>query len=133
LLAAGLAAVLHDLTGSDILYLPFKAGKEEPTGPWPVPLRLQHSERGSSRPDKCNRARNFLRGDSVATHPGAGYYAERASNIISKIGDRFPFILFDIDVAFGAAADAIPMFADVHIEVVDSVPPAVKSDGPPAR
>ena len=134
LLAAGLAAVLYDLTGSDILYLQVKAGKEEPTG-----AMGQFVSDSSTLSGEAGALITLIApGISTLEIPlpptqAAGYYAERASNIISKIGDRFPFILFDIDVAFNFADDAIPMFADVHIELVDSVPPAVKSAGPPGK
>jgi len=57
-------------------------------------------------------------------------YAERASNLISNLSSRFPFMVFDLNSDVPELLESVQLFADVLIEIVD-VPsgPTTKSDG----
>jgi NTE family protein len=124
MLAGGLAAVLHDLTGSEILILEARPSQQEATGATGELLSGSLTLSGDAA-GLIQRTATGISSVQIPLRAGeaSGYYAERASNLISKLSDRFPFFIFDIDSAFGSAADAIPMFSDVLIEIVESLPP----------
>jgi NTE family protein len=134
MLAAGLAAVLHDLTGAEILTLQLKPSHEEATGA--VAEMLSGSLSLSA--DAANLIQKNAVGISTVDIPmrsgeATGYYAERASNIISKLSDRYPFLIFDLDAALGGAIEAIPMFSDVLVEVVESITPLAPENKTPGQ
>lgn len=134
MLAAGLAAVLHDLTGSEILTLQLKPSNEEATGAVAEMLSGSLSLSGEA----ANLIQKTAVGISTVEIPlrtgeATGYYAERASNIISKLSDRFPFLIFDVNTALGAAVEAIPMFSDVLVEIVETLPPVKTEEKTPGQ
>lgn len=127
-----LAGILHDLTGSDVLLARVhdsEVGAEgaiwdllsdAPTPPEALTALLKEESTGVARldiPAKIDRS--------------AAFYSERASNLISKLGERFPFIVFDLAAEPATLLDAVPEFSDIFIEIVDAptVAPAKQGGG----
>jgi len=52
-----------------------------------------------------------------------GYYAEKASNLISMMSERYSFMIFDLSEALKALTEATPLFADVYLDLVDYAAP----------
>ncbi len=130
MLAEALAAVLHDLTGSQILLVKVISDAEGPQG------ELKEILNWGGSGDDLDRAINTSEGVStlhVPARPGqdAGYYGERGSSLISRYSERFPFIVFDLNAEPRGVMEAIDLFSDVYIELVDRVEPA--SQKPPGK
>ncbi len=47
------------------------------------------------------------------------FYAERASNLISNLSGKFPFIVFDLNHDVTGLLDSVPLFSDVYVDIVD--------------
>ncbi len=52
----------------------------------------------------------------------AAFYSERASNLISNLSDRFPFMVFDLASEPRELFEAVPQFSDIFVEIVDAPP-----------
>ena len=130
LLSKALAAVLHDLTGSEILLVHVSPDETGPVGELAAILA---GGKGSSG-DALDRAITSVdKGVSILDVPARSgldknYYAERASNLISRFSERFPFIVFDMNVEPRGIMEAMDMFSDVYIELVDSAEPPRKEN-----
>lgn len=59
---------------------------------------------------------------SIGARPGkpAQYYAERASNMIGKLDELFPFIIINLGSEVPELVDAAEQFSDVFIEISDT-------------
>ncbi|MGA2213135.1 MAG: patatin-like phospholipase family protein [Bryobacteraceae bacterium] len=131
MLAQALAAVLHDLTGSQILLVKVISDAEGPQG------ELKEILNWGGSGDDLDRAINDV-SEGVSTlhvpaRPGqdTSYYGERGSSLISRYSERFPFIVFDLNAEPRGVMEAIDLFSDVYIELVDRVEPA--SQKPPGK
>jgi NTE family protein len=121
MLAQSLAAVLHDLTGGQILLIQVVPDPEGPKGELAEILKW-----GGSDDDVERAINNVAKGVStlkVPARPGqdTGYYAECGSSLISRFSERFPFIVFDLNTEPRGVMEAIDLFSDVYIEFVDRV------------
>ena len=123
MLSRALGAVLHDLTGCEVLLVAFSSNAESAEAlPW-----------GTSG-DALERAMTgvtdgvFALSAPVRTGEDPNYYAECGSSIISRFSDRFPFIIFDIDAEPRGLTESIDLFSDVYIEIGDTAAPPKKAD-----
>ena len=130
MVANALAAVLHDLTGSQILLVHVSIGADGPQG---ALAEILDGGMGSSG-DALDRAVTTI-AEGVSTldvpaRPGRdkNFYAERASNLISRFSERFPFIVFDMNVEPRGVMEAMDMFSDVYVEVVDTAEAPTKRE-----
>jgi NTE family protein len=120
LLSKALAAVLHDITGAEVLLISLSAADTGPRSELTEILQLG----GSS--DALDRAMEPVAEGvfslNVPALPGQdkNYYGEYGSTLVSRFSDRFPFIIFDIDGESPSVTEAIDLFSDVYIEIVDS-------------
>jgi NTE family protein len=130
MLSKALAAVMHDITGVDILLVHVSADE---SGPQAELAEILAGGKGSSG-DAIDRAIKTVHdGVSILDVPARSgldknYYAERASNLISRFSERFPFIIFDMNVEPRGIMEAMDMFSDVYIEMVDTAQPPTKKD-----
>jgi NTE family protein len=126
MLAQALAAVLHDLTGSQILLVQVVP---DPAGPG---RELQEILNWGGSSDALDRAiSNVAKGVStlnVPARPGqdTSYYGECGSSLVSRYSERFPFIIFDLNAEPRGVMEAIDLFSDVYIEFVTSASPPNK-------
>ena len=128
IVASALAGILHDLTGSDVLLISVKPSEAGAEGAVAALL-------SDAPPDGTDTYSSLLRQDSdgvmmldipARVDRTAAFYSERASNLISKLSDRFPFMVFDLASEPVSLFDAVPKFSDIFVEIVDA-PPAVAS------
>ena len=121
--AASLAGVMHDLTGQEVLLLRTNLSEAAPDSAIDQLL--------SDNPAPLGNA-----GDAIRTEDGVAvidiplrqdksveFYGERASNVVSKLADRFPFMIFDLCSEPECLAEAVPLFCDIQIEIVRQAAP----------
>jgi NTE family protein len=135
LIATCLADYLHELTNQDVLLVSVQMSATAAQG---VVGELLSED---SHPDD-SRVNEVLLTDiggvSVLEVPArtdlpVPFYAERASNLISNMSTRFPFMVFDLNTDVAGLIDSVPLFSDVFIEIVDlPTPPPTKSSVDPA-
>ena len=120
MLSKALAAVLHDLTGLEILVVHLSSDSAGPHGE-----SAENPQQGASG-DALDRAiDNVALGVytlNVAARSGEdpNYYAECGSSLISRFNERFPFIIFDINSEPRGVMKAIDLFSDVYVEIGDT-------------
>ncbi len=121
LVASSLAGVLHDLTGADVVIVRVRATLEPPTDVFRELL-----SNGQLTDDQLS---NLFRQDSDGVMcvevPGraglsATIYEEKASNLVSKLSQKFQFIVFDLGMDPKGLLEAVPTFSDVFVELVDN-------------
>jgi NTE family protein len=114
MLARALAAVLSDITGSQVLVVHATAREgDEPRAVIDVSDGLDQAvlPLGEGVFTLDVPARSGLAPD---------YYAERGSDLISRFASRFPFIIFDINAEPRGLAEAVELFSDVQLEISDT-------------
>jgi len=127
MLSEALAAVLHDLTGSQILLVRLSSCAVGPEGELAEILHWGGSGEALERAISKIAQGVFIL--DVPARPGqdANYYAECGSSLISRFSDRFPFIIFDMNTERGVL-EALDLFSDVYIEIGDTAEPPKKAD-----
>ncbi len=140
MVATSLAGILHDLTGADVLMVHVHPGLTRAEGTVADLLSdaLTHGPEAFNDLMQQHRDGVFLVEVPVFGEHPVSFYSERASNLISKLSDRFPFMIFDLAAENPALWDSVPGFADVAVEIVDAppppaAPPAAGADQPAAR
>ncbi len=133
LVASVLADYLHSLTRQDILLVKVVPDERGAEG---ALARLLSSEPGDAYEDLSTLLPETGSGVYTLKIPArsgqtASWYAERASNLISRLSDRFTLMIFDLISEPSALFEAVPFFSDVCIEIVDS--PSAVPRRPPAR
>ncbi|MEO7649934.1 MAG: patatin-like phospholipase family protein [Bryobacteraceae bacterium] len=128
MLAQALAAVLHDLTGAQVLLIRVTL---DPAGPKGELAEILHWGGSGEALDRA--IDSFAEGVftlNVPARPGQdpNYYAECGSSIISRFSERFPFIIFDIGAEARGVMKAIDLFSDVYIEIGDTAEPPKQAD-----
>jgi len=132
IVASSLAGILHDITGADVLLVrvhPSEVGAEGDVAtllsdaPVLDPLVFAHLVKEEGKgvaavdiPARIDRT--------------AAFYSVQASNLISKLSDLFPFMVFDLAAEPLALFDAIPEFSDIFVEIVDAPVAAPKPPAP---
>jgi len=126
MLAEALAAVLHDLTGSQILLVEVLPDAEGPQGDLAEILRWGGS--GEALDRAISTVAQGVSTLKVPARPGldSSYYAECGSSLISRYSERFPFIVFDMNTEPRGVMEAVDVFSDVFIEIVDTADPPAK-------
>ena len=131
LIARCVAAVLHDLTGVDILVLSMRPGDEP--GNDAVGQLLSNSlvVDADAVQQAIRQTGAGIWSLDIPTRKGMGpeYHEERASNLISKLSDRFPFMIFDLSAELPFLVTAVATFSDIYIEIVNQLEP-VSRDQP---
>jgi NTE family protein len=133
IISAGLAGILRDLTGSEVLLVRVWPGKVAPQGS----LEQLLSDELDLANDNVNPAiRPLSDGISVLDVPArvdqtAQFYSERSSNLISRVSGRFRFILYDLGSEPQALVDSARDFADAIIEVVEKPEDLASHNGTP--
>jgi NTE family protein len=128
MLSKALAAVLHDLTGSQILLVSLSS---DPAGPKGEPVEIpQPGGSGDALDRAINNIAQGVFTLNVPARPGqdTNYYVECGSSLISRFSERFPFIIFDIDAEPRGLMEAIDLFSDVYIEIGDTAELPRKAD-----
>jgi NTE family protein len=138
LIASMLADCLHQLTGQDVLLVTVQMSATAANG--------VVGELLSDNTKPVDESVNEILltdtgGASVLEVPARSdlpvpFYAERASNLISNLSSRFPFMVFDLNTEIGGLVESVPLFSDVFIEIVDvPTPPPTKSivDAAPSK
>lgn len=120
LVASALAGVLHDLTKANVIIVRVRASEHAPAGDI---LELLSNSQWSDE-----LASRLIRTDSegvslveVTGRRGldTSVYEEKASNVVSKLSQKFQFIVFDLGMDPQGLMDAVPTFSDVFVEIVD--------------
>ncbi len=121
IVAAGLAGILHDLTGADVLLVRAWPGKGAPQGA----VEQLLSDDLDIGTDKVSPGiQTGTSGVSTLDVPvridkTAQFYADRSSNLIARVSDHFRFIVYDLGSEPKALMDSAKEFADVIIELVE--------------
>ena len=120
LVARGLAAALHDLTGSEVLLVTVVPGHKAPEGAVAQLLSDEFEPEGESVNAACKSNGS---GFSVLDVPvrmdrDAAFYVERSSNLIAKVSERFRFVVFDLGSEPRELAESASGFSDVLIDIV---------------
>jgi NTE family protein len=128
LISACLADYLHELTGQDVLLVTVRVS---PTADGMVGELLSEDSHPSDE-SMDGVLLTDIGGASVLEVPARTdlpipYYAERASNLISNLSSRFPFMVFDLNTNIAGLMESVPLFSDVFIEIVNVPTP------PPTR
>jgi NTE family protein len=121
LVASGVAAVLHDLTGSEVLLIRAVPGHIAPEGAVAQLLSDEFEPAGESVRAACKSDRSGL---SVLDVPvrmdrDAAFYVERSSNLIAKVSERFRFVVFDLGSEPRALVESASGFSDALIDIVE--------------
>ncbi len=125
LIATFLADYLHELTGQDVLRVSVQVSEKAADGVVGDLL----SESAHTHEAGVNEVlATDAGGVSVLEVPArkelaVPFYAERASNLISNLSGRFPFIVFDLNYDVTGLLDSVPLFSDVFIDIVDEPGP----------
>jgi NTE family protein len=131
LIATCLAGALHDLTGADVLLVTVSPGEEAAQGAVGQLLSdsLGVDSDAVKNAIKQNAAGVWTLDVPARTDLPVTWYEERASNLISKLTDRFSFMVFDLGAEPRGLIHAVPMFSDVFVEIVDAPEPAPPAEG----
>jgi NTE family protein len=129
LVATFLADYLHELTGQDVLLVSVRVGDQAAEG-IVGQLLSDNSLRSDERVTEVLPTESG--GVSVLEVPARvelpiEFYAERASNLISNLSTRFPFMVFDLNTDVPGLLESVPLFSDVFIEIVDTPAAAVSA------
>jgi NTE family protein len=129
LISACLADCLHQLTGQDVLLVTVRMS---PTAAEGVVGELLSQDSHPSDESVDGILLTDIGGASVLEVPArtdlpVPFYAERASNLISNLSNRFPFMVFDLNTNIAGLMESVPLFSDVFIEIVNVPTP------PPTR
>ena len=129
LLAQSLAAVLHDITGSQILLIQVVQDQEGPKGE--LKEILNWGGTGETLDKAINNVAKGVSTLNVPARPGQGttYYAECGSSLVSHYSERFPFIIFDMNAEPQGVMEAVDYFSDIYIEFVDTAEQQPKKSG----
>src|SRR5438067_3286841 len=97
IIAASLAAFLHELTGQEVLLVHVRAGEKTDGG---LVGQLLSDKPTHSIDEMASVLKPGSSGATVLNVTArkdldVSYYAERASNLISNLSSRFPFMIFD--------------------------------------
>jgi NTE family protein len=125
LIATILADYLHELTGQDVLRVSVQLSETAAEG---LAGELLSGD---------SHARDRVEHEVIPTDAGGvsvldiparkdlsiPFYAERASNLISNLSGRFPFIVFDLNTNVTGLLDSVPLFSDVFVDIVDKPGP----------
>ena len=128
MLAKALAAVLHDITGSEILLVRLSPDTAGPRG------ELSDILQSGGSSDALDRAVTGVAHGvfslNAPARPGqdTNYYAEYGSSLISRFSERFPFIIFDVNSHSSGLTEAIDLFSDIYIEIGEAAEPPKKTD-----
>ena len=130
LVAAYLADYLHDLTGQDVLLVNVRMSQTAADG---AVGKLLSGEARQTEQEITEVLPTEIGGVSILEVPArtdlpVPFYAERASNLISNLSTRFPFMVFDLNTSVHGLLESVPLFSDVFIEIVD-VPNAPAQPG----
>jgi NTE family protein len=130
MLAQALAAVLYDMTGSRILLINISSDPEGPKGELADLLDGGKGSEGGALDRALETINEGVFILDVPARPGLdkNFYAERASNLISRFSEKFPFIIFDMNTEPRGIMEAMDLFSDVYIEFVDTAEPPGKND-----
>jgi NTE family protein len=130
LVASGLAVILHDLTGSDVLLVRVRPGEGAPEGSIEHLLsdELDTGTDALSPAIKCAGPGLSTLDVPARMDMPAAFYVERSSNLISRASEHFRFILFDLGSENRTLIDSAPGFADAIIEIVDKAEEAGKPE-----
>jgi NTE family protein len=126
MLSNALAAVLHHLTGSQILLVRLSshaAGRKDKSAEV-----LAGSSYALDHAVKTVAEGVFTLDASTRPDRDVNYYVEYGSSLISRFSERFPFIIFDINEQPRGMMEAIDLFSDVYIEIGDTAEPPKKAD-----
>jgi NTE family protein len=134
LVSSSLAAILHDLTGADVLLVRVSPGLEVTEGALgqlmsdelDTPLEVVNQAIRSGGPGM------FTLDVPARTDKEPAFYSNRSSNLISKVGDRFRFIVYDLSAEPRALVESAVEFSDAIIDIVnipEVLPPVDKATG----
>ena len=138
LVAAYLADYLHELTGQDVLLVNVRMSQKAAEG---IVGKLLSDASTKAHAEINEVLPTDIGGVSVLEVPArtdlpVPFYAERASNLISNLSGRFPFMVFDLNTNVKGLLDSVPLFSDIFIEIADVPTPASKEpnrDGSPTK
>ena len=122
IVSSSLAGILHDLTGTDVLLVRTWPGQRTPTGA----LDQLLSDEFETAPEVLQQAIQtegpglFAIDVPTRIDKPSQFYSERSSNLISKLSDRFRFIVFDLCSEPRALAESASGFSDAVIEIVEA-------------
>lgn len=121
LVASSLAVLLKEMIGEPVLLVKVRPGSVETD----KSVAQLISDDLSTLPEQI---REKLAGDSLepatlhiatSVDKSADVYGERASNLVSKLTDSFPYMVFDLGSTPQALMDSVGQFSDILIEIVD--------------
>jgi NTE family protein len=121
LVASCLADYIHELTGQDVLLVTVRMSTIAAQG---VVGELLSEDSHPTQENVNDILLTDSGGASVLEVPArtdlpVPFYAERASNLISNLSTRFPFMVFDLNTDVSGLVESVPLFSDVFIEIVD--------------
>lgn len=124
LVANGVAAVLHDLTGNDVLVVGVRPGAE-PQGSVAKLISPALGNVAEAVADAIKPAGRGIFSLDITALPmlSREYYEERASNLISNLADRYPFIIFDHAAELTGVVAAVAGFSNIYVELVNRLEP----------
>ena len=130
-LARYLADYLHELTGQDVLLVSVRVSDRAAEGTVGQLLSESGHDANEVLPTDSG-------GVSVLEVPARKnlpipFYAERASNLISNLSARFPFMVFDLNTDVTGLMESVPLFSDVFIEIVEMSTTAAKAESKAAE
>lgn len=131
LVASGLAAILHDLTGAEVLLVRVRTSEGAPEGS----IEQLLSDDLDFATDSLSPAiKSEGPGLSTLDVPArldkpASFYVERSSNLIARASEHFRFIVFDLGSEHRELIEAAPGFADAIIEIMDKPKAVAGSNG----
>ncbi len=122
LVSSSLAGILHDLTGADVLLVRVTPGHLVPEGALEqlmsneldTPLEVVNGAIGSKGPGM------FTLDVPARIDKPSSFYSQQSSNLISKVGDRFRFIVYDLCSEPRALVESAREFSDAIIDIVDT-------------
>ncbi|MFN0167662.1 MAG: patatin-like phospholipase family protein [Bryobacteraceae bacterium] len=122
LVSSSLAGILHDLTDTDVLLIRVSPGEQGPEG---AVAQLMSNELDTAL-EVVNQAIKsegpgiFTLDVPARTDKPSSFYSQQSSNLISKVGDRFRFIVYDLGSEPRALVESAKDFSDVIIDIVDT-------------
>lgn len=123
LVASSLAAILHDVTGSDVLLVRVNPGKNARGG---AVVRLLSDDRIPSAeaigPAIQSEGPGLAVLDvSVPMEGDPSFYTARISNLISEVIQHFRFIVFDLASEPRSLIESAQGFSDVIVEIIEKL------------
>jgi NTE family protein len=110
MVARALAAVLFDLTQSQVLIVRFVSDASSGNGGADV----------NAPAVQCIAPGLYALEVRISRGLPSVSYAEIGSDLVSRFSDRFPILVFDINKDLGQVTGAIELFSDVLVEIVDT-------------